>query len=114
MWGRGWEPIDGRVIASKIHRVITGDSGTQTQWEYVVEYSVDGGESQRATLKQAASWVWGMKMINPAEGHSVPLLLNRGSGKVRFDVENPRINREAISKREKANRDAAFKQAQKP
>ena len=114
MWGQGWEPIDGRVIASKIHRVTTGDSGTQTQWEYVVEYSVDGGDPQRVMLKQAASWIWGMKMINPSEGQSVPLLLNRRSGKVRFDAKNPRINREAIYKRDKATRDAAFKQAQKP
>lgn len=113
MWGGGWEPIEGRVIASKIHRVTTDDQGTQTQWEYVVEYSVDGGEPQRVRLKQAASWIWGMSMINPPEGHNVPLLLSRRSGNVRFDVKNPRINRKAIDQRDEAKRGAEFKKALK-
>jgi hypothetical protein len=74
---------------------------------YVVEYPVNGG-SQRVKLKQVASWVWGMKMINPPEGKNVPLLRNPRSGKVRFDVKNPRINAKAINQRDKAMRDARF------
>lgn len=110
MTGRGLERIEGRVIASKVRKVLTGQAGTQSFWEYVVEYKVDG-ESRRATLKQAASWIWGTKMINVAEGHSVPLLLDRKSGKVRFDVKDPRINRAAVIKRERAKQDAKFNRA---
>lgn len=76
-----------------------------------MEYSADGGEPRRVTLRQASSWIGGNTMINPPEGHNVPLLLNRRSGKVRFDAKNPRINTKAINEREKAQRDAAFKRA---
>ena len=50
----------------------------------------------------------GPKMINPAKGHSVPLLLDRRSGEVRFDEDNPAINLKASYKADRAKRDADF------
>lgn len=80
----------------------------QTTWKYVVEYRADGGEPKRIELKQATGLL-GPKMINPAEGQSVPLLLDRKSGEVRFDADNPAINLKASYKAEQAKRDADFK-----
>ncbi|WP_035844308.1 hypothetical protein [Kitasatospora azatica] len=98
------------MIASEIARVLggSGSGSSTTQWKYVVEYRVDGGEPQRVELKQ----VWGLlgkKMINPPTGHDVPLLLDTTSGKVRFDVDHPAINFKAIYKADKAKRDAEFR-----
>jgi hypothetical protein len=73
----------------------------------VVEYQVDAAEPRRAELKQA----WGLlskKMINPSEGSMVPLLLDRGSGTVRFDVKNPAINWKANYNADESKRHARF------
>ena len=78
------------------------------RWKYVVEFSLDSGEPKRAELKQ----VWGLigkKMINPPEGDKVPLLVNRRTGKVRFDVKDPAINWKASYKADKAKEKAKFK-----
>ncbi len=80
----------------------------QTKWKYVVEYRVDGGEPKRVELKQATGLL-GPKMINPSKGQSVPLLLDRKSGEVRFDEDNPAINLKASYKADQAKRDADFK-----
>ena len=101
------------MIASEVANVSTSERGHRTtQWQYVVEYSVDGGEPQRAKVKQVAYKLGGaMKMINPPEGTEVPLLLNRRSGKVRFDADDPRINEKAIFEREAAGRKRKFDDA---
>ena len=115
MFGRRWERIEGRVIASEVAHVSTSERGHRTtQWRYVVEYSVDDGGPQRAKVKQVAYKIGGaMKMINPPKGAKVPLLLNRGSGKVRFDADDPRINEKAIFQREADERKRKFDDALK-
>ncbi|MDQ3936287.1 MAG: hypothetical protein M3340_16835 [Actinomycetota bacterium] len=112
MFGRKWEPIEGRVIASAVAKVSMSERGHRTtQHEYVVEYSIDGGEPQRAKIKQVAYWRGTMKMINPPDGSKVPLLLHRRSGKVRFDADDPRINEKAVYEREEAERKRQFNDA---
>jgi len=88
-----WAPITGKVIVREIAKVYGGGSAgsTMTRWKYVVEYSLDGGESKRVELRQA----WGLfakKMISPPEGTRVPLIVNRRTGNVRFDVKDPALN----------------------
>lgn len=106
MWGQTWEPITGRVKAAKICSVRGGEIGP-SQHKYVIEYQVDGGKAQRVELKQP----WGFsypKMIHVREGGTVPLLLNRRSGKVRFDVKNAAINYKARLRANKADRKAEY------
>ncbi len=112
MFGRKWDRIEGRVIESEVAHSSRSERGHRTtQWQYVVEYSVDG-EPRRAKVKQAAYLIGGaMKMINPPKGARVPLLLNRRSGKVRFDADDPRINEKAIFERESAERKRKFDDA---
>ena len=114
MFGRNWERIEGRVIESEIAHTSRSERGHRTtQWRYVVEYSIDGGEPQRVKVKQAAYWTGTMKMINPPNGAKVPLLLHRRSGKVRFDADDPRINEKAVFEREEAERKRRFEDALK-
>jgi hypothetical protein len=115
VFGRKWEPIEGRIVASETAHVSRDERGHRTvQNKYVVEYSVDGAEPQRIELKQVAYKLGGaMKMINPPKGSAVPLLLNRRSGKVRFDADDPRLNEKAIYEREQGKRDREFDDALK-
>ena len=87
---RDVQKIMGRVVASKEWRH-HGESAafTITQWKYVVEYTVPGGEPKRVELKQAMGFN-ALKMKNPGVGAKVPLLLHH-SGKVEFDLDDPRI-----------------------
>lgn len=106
----GWTPISGKVIVSEIAKVYGGGAAgsTMTRWKYVIEYSLDGGDSKRVELKQA----WGLfakKMINPSEGSRVPLLVNRRTGKVRFDVKDPAINWKVSLKADEAKGKDRFK-----
>lgn len=103
------------MIESEVAHTSRSERGHRTtQWQYVVEYSVDGGEPQRAKVKQVAYKIGGaMKMINPPKGTTVPLLLHRRSGKVRFDADDPRINEKAIFEREAAGRARKFDDALK-
>lgn len=50
----------------------------------------------------------GNRMINPPVGRTVPLLLDRRSGEVRFDWKDPRLNAAAQYKADKAKRSADF------
>jgi hypothetical protein len=109
VWGRAWEPISGRVVASEI---CSRRDALMSRHKYVIEYRVDAGQVQRVELKQPwPFWRQFPKIINPPKGSAVPLLLNRGSGKLRFDVKNPAINRKASLKANKASRDADFSKA---
>ena len=113
LFRRKWEPLEGRIVTSRTAHVSMSERGHRTvQNEYVVEYSVDGGEPQRVKLEQVAYRLGGaMKMINPPDGSKVPLLLHRRSGKVRFDADDPRINEKSVFEREKAQRNRRFDDA---
>ena len=56
----------------------------------------------------------GFKMIDPAVGTSVPLLIDTRSGTVKFDVDDPRIanpmRRDKLDERHRAA-DEAYKRA---
>jgi hypothetical protein len=110
-----WTKITGKVIASKPSRFrgSGGLYGTGRQGIYVVEYAVDG-ETKRAKLKQVITLVGIFKMIDPGVGWKVPLLLDVRSGKVKFDVNDPKI---AVPGRSQKGSDkqgaAAFKRALK-
>ena len=110
MFGGSWEKIEGKVIASDVAKIIGGGStggAVQTKWKYVVEFTVDGEDARRAEVTQ--EWgVLGKRMINPQVGRTVPLLLDRRSGKVRFDWKDPRLNAAAQYEADKAKRSADF------
>ena len=113
VFGRDWESIRGRVIESAVHRIYGGGSTkprTETRWKYVVEYEGADGAPQRVELKQEWGWL-SKRMINVSG--SVPLLLDRKSGKVRFDWKNPEINWKAHLDRDEQQREAEFDKALK-
>jgi len=107
-----WIPIEGKVLASKKHSSRGSASGAVNQMEYVVEYTHDG-EAQRAELVQEMG-LNAFKMIDPPIGTSVPLLIDARSGKVKFDVDDPRITnpmrRDKVNERNRAA-DEAYKRA---
>lgn len=114
MFGRGknWTKIDGKVLASKRHSSRGSASGAIAQMEYVVEFSQDGTDT-RVELVQVMS-LNGFMMIDPPVGSEVPLLLDPGSGKVKFDVDDHRIanptRRDKIKETRQAE-DDAYKRA---
>ena len=113
MFGRTWEPIEGRVVTSTVYRIYGGGEGrrTETRWKYVVEYRPPGSaEPVRVELKQA--WRFN-KQINPSDGAKVPLLIDPGSGKVRFDWKDPRINWKAHLEAAERKRESDFDEALK-
>jgi hypothetical protein len=83
-----WQKIDGRILASE-HTGVGASHGVGGQKKYVVEYSA-GGTTKRAQLRQVMG-LNSFKMISPPVGSSVPLLFNKRSGKVEFDIDDPRI-----------------------
>jgi hypothetical protein len=113
MFGRKWEPITGRVVESAVYKIYGGGDKkprTETRWKYVVEYQDDGGEPQRVELKQ--EWGWLTKRMINVSG-SVPLLLDRRSGKVRFDWKNPEINWKAHLEQSERKSESDFERALK-
>jgi hypothetical protein len=103
------EPVEGHVIAEKP----IGRGGTYQQYKYLIEYAVAGGSVQRVELKRVMGWGAVPKMTAPSVGDAVPLLVDRSSGKVRFDVKNPAINRRARVKAAKAQLGADYDEALK-
>lgn len=73
-----------------------------------MEYRVDDGEPQRVELKQEWGWL-SKRMINVSG--KVPLLLNRRSGKVRFEWKDPRINWKAHVEQSERKRRSDFDEA---
>jgi hypothetical protein len=107
VWGRAADQIEGRVIAQKP----IGRGGSRQQYKYLIEYAIPGGAAQRVELKRVMGWGTFPKMIAPDDGDKVPLLVDRRSGKVRFDVKNPAINRRARVKAAKARVNADYDKA---
>jgi hypothetical protein len=107
-----WQKIEGRILASE-HTGWGASHGVGGQKKYVVEYSVRG-TTKRVELKQVMG-LNSFKMISPKVGSSVPLLLNQRSGKVEFDIEDPRLafkSGDFFKEDSKAARDA-YKSARK-
>jgi hypothetical protein len=71
--------------------------------EYIVEYQLEGAEPQRVVLKEKYG-----KMNSPGNGASVPLLLDRKSGKVRWDLHDPQLNLKAYLKAQEEAKKSAF------
>jgi hypothetical protein len=114
VFGRGktWTKIDGEVLASKRHSSRGSASGAFAQMEYVVEFTVDGA-AKRVELVQVMS-LNGFMMIDPPVGSSVPLLHEPASGKVKFDVDDPRIAKPTRRDKMKTKRQSetdAYRQA---
>jgi hypothetical protein len=83
-----WQKIEGRILASE-HTGWGASHGVGGQKKYVVEYSVRG-TTKRVELKQVMG-LNSFKMISPKVGSSVPLLFSQRSGKVEFDIDDPRL-----------------------
>ena len=100
-----WKPVTGQVLASR-------EKPNWTKWhandpfapmEYVVEYAADDGSSKRTTLLEQRG-----KIIRPSIGDTVPLLLDRKSGKVKWDLKNPALDARAARKADEAAENAEF------
>lgn len=101
-----WQKIEGRILASE-HTGWRASHGVGGQKKYVVEYGV-GGTTKRVELKQVMG-LNSFKMVSPWVGSTVPLLFNERSGKVEFDIDDPRIaynSGEFLKEDSKAVRDA--------
>jgi hypothetical protein len=105
MFSRDLQPIKGRVIEVRRAKTFGGGSvgPLASQHEYIIEYQVEGAEPQRVVLKEKYG-----KMNSPGKGASVPLLLDRKSGKVTWDVNDPKLNLKAYLKAQEAAKKAAF------
>ena len=108
VFSRDLQSIKGRVIEVRRSRTFGGGSlgAAESQHEFLVEYRLEDAEPQRVVLKEKYG-----KMNNPAKGSSVPLLLDRKSGKVQWDLKDPKLNLKAHLKAQKAAADAAFDDA---
>ena len=108
MFGRNWERVDGKVLAEGVHRNRPSSDGQwYTRLKYVVEYELPGAGVERVELREAERF--GVKQMKGlTKGMAAPLLVDRQSGKVRFDTDDPRINLKAQSRRNKQRDDEEF------
>ena len=104
MFSRDRRPVSGRIIEVRRAKTFGGGSvgPLASQHEYVVEYQLEGAERQRVVLKEKYG-----KMNSPAKGASVPLLIDK-SGKVHWDLKDPKLNLKAHLKAEDEAKKAAF------
>ena len=113
MFGRDWERVDGKVLAEALHtRRLSSNGQWYTRMKYVVEYQLPGADVQRVELKETERF--GAKVMKSLTRDSTaPLLVDRKSGKVRFDTDDPRINLKAQIGRSKQRDDEEFEKALK-
>lgn len=113
MFGRNWERVDGKVVAEGLHtRRPSSDGQWYERMKYVVEYQLPGAGVERVELKGAERF--GVKtMKGLTKGATAPLLVDRKSGRVRFDTDDPRINLKAQTARNKRRDDEEFEKALK-
>lgn len=79
-----------------------GRAPAPSRFKYIVEYTDPSGETRRAEVEQVGRFIrW---MIAPPIGATVPLLVHRRSGAVRFDHKDPQINTFADQKRQRSAR----------
>lgn len=102
---REWKPVAGQVIAEREKLNWRKWHATRpiAPMEYVVEYRLDDGSPQRTKVVQRLG-----KMITPRVGDTVPLLVDRKSGKVKWDISNPTLNLNAMRKAREAAENADF------
>lgn len=80
--------------------------------KYVVEYQLPGAGVERVELKEAERF--GVKQMKGLiKDATAPLLVDRKSGKVRFDTDDRRINLKAQNARSKRRDDEEFDKALK-
>jgi hypothetical protein len=108
MFGRNWERVEGKVLAEGVDKNRPSSDGQwYTRLKYVVEYELSGAGVERVELKEPERF--GVKQMKGlTKGMDVPLLVDRKSGKVRFDTDDPRINLKAQSKRSRQRDDEEF------
>ena len=111
MFGRNWERVDGKILAEGLHtRRLSSNGQWYTRMKYVVEYQLPGAGVERVELKETERF--GAKVMKSLTRDSTaPLLVDRKSGKVRFDTDDPRINLKAQTARSKQRDDEEFEKA---
>jgi hypothetical protein len=89
LFGHDW-PLEGRVLAerpkpgwAKRHRGLELAAPRQ----FVIEYDL-AGKTQRVELEVKAD-----KIVALSVGDKVPLLVDRKSARVKFDLRDPQLNR---------------------
>jgi len=100
---RNWVRTTGRVLDSRIRRVLHSHSsgqriGSIPLHSYVVEFTAPDGRTTRLEVEQH------LETIDVAIGSEVPLLVKPDGTKAIFDEKDPRINMLAVHK---ANQKAA-------
>lgn len=100
-WSRGWEPRSGKVLAGEVVGFYGRTTGL-SRWQWIVEYRDDDGVDRRVEAQQVGRFIRWMVAVH--QGMTVPLLVHRRSGKVRFDHKHPDINARAAMKRDDARR----------
>ncbi|MEO6628692.1 MAG: hypothetical protein ABIP03_09000 [Aquihabitans sp.] len=103
--------MEGKVLAAAVHKSHTTPEGlAYRRMKYVVECRVPGEAVQRLELKETERF--GSKVMRSLnKGETVPLLVDRSSGKIRFDVDDPQINLKVWIKKVKQREDSNFKKA---
>jgi len=107
MFGHEWQRIEGRVLVSREKpNWVKWHSGTPLACprQFLIEYSPDGSEKKKVELEGSPD-----KVSFPAVGDVVPLLVDPRSGKVKFDVDDPRIGYKAKRLARTAAEDADFR-----
>jgi hypothetical protein len=110
---RGWERVDGKVLAEKIDKRRPSQEGQwYTRMKYVVEFQRPGAGVERVELVEPEKL--GTKVIaSLSRGSAVPLLVDPKSDKVRFDTDDPRINLKTRTRQGKQRDDDEFEKALK-
>lgn len=105
--------VDGTVIAEAVHKQHqTPEGANYTRMKYVVEYRDPSGELVRTEVLETEKF--GSKaMKSLTREDAAPLLIERKSGKVKFDIDDPRIDVKARTRKAKRDDEADFQRALK-
>lgn len=107
MFGRQhWTSAQGTIIASQV--VKTAGDGLVTISEYVVDVRTPEGEIFRARVEEPRI---AMDFMAPSVGTVVRVEFDPASHKVRFDKDDPSVNRKAMRKAKAEHFEQALAQA---
>lgn len=101
MLRHGWEKLEATLVTHRVvERVrhdVTDAGATYDVREFLVEFPGRDGSPVRLTIKEKA-----FKLALPDVGQPVPILVNPRRTKAAFDLDDPRINVEAVRRAEQA------------
>lgn len=99
MFGKSWEPAEATIVLVNIKSV--SGSGMTTIHEWAADVRKADGTVVRAKIDEPR---FGMNFWAPVKGDVVKVEVDAKSGKVRFDMDDPKVN----AKAHKRAKDDAF------